>query len=300
MLNYQIFGGFASFFRHNSTCMSPWNDGLARFGYPALRFGPPRPVTPVVRALLVANGAAYLLQLLADRFFPFTYWFGLAPSQAAGGALWQLFTYMFLHGSLLHLLFNMLALWMFGGEVEERMGSGRFAFFYFFCGVGAGLCTMALAWGERVSVVGASGAIFGVLLAFAAFYPRRPVTLLLFMVLPVTLEARWLVGLYAGLEVLILAAQDGRGLGHVAHLGGLVFAGLFLRGPGLLELVRERIRRRRVARQVRFVREAHEGRRRLQEEVDRLLDKISARGMAGLTEAERKRLYEASEQLKKL
>ena len=180
------------------------------------------------------------------------------------------------------------------------MGSGRFASFYLFCGAGAGLCTMALAWGAHASVVGASGAIFGILLAFAAFYPRRPVTLLLFLVLPITIEARWLVALYAGLELFILAAQDGHGLGHVAHLGGLVFAGIFLRGPDLAEYIRQRVRQRKIARQVRFVREAHEEKRRLQEEVDRLLEKISARGMAGLTEAERKRLYEASEQLRKL
>jgi membrane associated rhomboid family serine protease len=243
--------------------------------------------------------AVFVVQLLADRFFPFTAWFGLSPRLLSAGAVWRIVTYMFLHGGIFHFLFNMLALYMFGGEVERRMGAARFTAFWFFCGMGAGLCTVALAWGSSVSVVGASGAIFGVLLAYARYYPDRPVTLLLFLVLPVTLTARWLVALYAGMEAVILLSQDGKGLGHVAHLGGLLFAGLFLRGPDLGRALRDALSRRRARSHARAFGLAEEDRRRARTEMDRLLDKISKQGMAGLSELERRRLYEASERLRR-
>ncbi len=257
-------------------------------------------LTPLVRALVVANGAVFLLQLLADRFFPFTQWFGLVPALVARGAVWQLGTYMFLHGGLLHLLFNLWALAVFGADVEQRLGTAAFARFYAFCGVGAGACALLLAWGSASVVVGASGAIFGVLLAFALFYPRRPVTLLLFFVLPLTLEARVLVAVLGALNVLMLAQAGGKGLGQLAHLGGLLFAWLWLRGPDFVAGFRTASRRRRAERRLKVYDAVSDERRSLQAEVDGLLDKISRGGMGGLSDREKRRLVEASERLKRL
>lgn len=178
------------------------------------------------------------------------------------------------------------------------MGTRPFAGLYFTAGVGAGLVSLAAGWGKAVAVVGASGAIFGVLLAYAVFYPYRPVTLLLFFVVPVTLQARWLVAGYAWVEAMYLLATGG--LGHLAHLSGLVFGWGFLKAPEWTARARDRIRRRRVDRQMRIVHRARAEERSLQEEVDVLLDKISRKGMAGLTAEEKRRLVEASEQLRRL
>jgi len=258
-------------------------------------------VTPLVRVLLVTNAAAYALQILADRLFPFTSWFGLAPALVAKGAVWQFFTYAFLHGGVWHLLFNMFVLFMFGTAVEGAIGTARFAGLYFTSAVGAGVCSCAVAWGTPAILVGASGGIFGVLMAYGLLYPYRPVTLLVFFVLPVTMQARWLVAIFAWIELMILlAGGTGRGLGQVAHLTGLVFGWAYLKSPGWLAWWRESARRRRLERQYRVVNEGRAARAALQEEVDALLDKISKRGMAGLSERERKRLYEASEELKRL
>ena len=255
-------------------------------------------MTPLVRILLAANVGTFVLQVLADRLFPFTTWFALTPLKVAQGAVWQVATYLFLHGGVWHLLMNMLALFMFGSAVEARMGTRAFAGLYFTAGLGAGLVSLAAGWGQPVSVVGASGAIFGVLLAYAVFYPYRPITLLVFFVLPVTLPARVLVAGYAVVEALFLLSTGG--LGHLAHLSGLAFGWGYLRAPEWAARARDRIRRRRVNRQMRIVTRARAEERTLQEEMDRLLDTISRKGMAGLTPEEKRRLVEASERLKKL
>jgi len=258
-------------------------------------------MTPLVRALLVANAVVYALQLLADRLFPFTAWFGLDPVLVAKGAVWQLVTYAFLHGGIWHLLFNMLALFVFGTAVEVAIGTRAFAGLYATSAVGAGICSLAVAWGRSTVLIGASGGVFGILMAYALLFPYRPVTLLVMFVLPVTLQARWLVAIFAWIELMLLMSSGtGRGLGQVAHLTGLLFGWAYLRGPGWIARWREAARRRRVERQFGFVRRGRERHDRLQEEVDGFLDKISKRGMAGLSEAERRRLYEASEELKKL
>lgn len=271
---------------------------LARFGMPSFGFG--GRLTPLVRILLAVNAGIFLLGTVADQFFPFTYWFGLVPVEAARGAVWQLATYMFLHGGIWHLLLNCLALWIFGGEVESELGTRRFARLYAIAGVGAGLCAVGLGWGLQVPVVGASGAIFGILIAYAMLFPYRPVTLLLFFVLPLTLQARWLVALYGVIEFLTLM-QAGRGsLGHVAHLGGLLFGYIYMKWPMWMErrAVRAGLRRREAER--RAAGRLADQRARIQGEIDSLLEKISREGMDSLTEDERRRLREASERMKHL
>lgn len=264
-------------------------------------------VPPAVRALLIANGAIFVLQTVSSLVAgdSFARLFALIPSMTLKGAFWQPASYLFLHDGIWHLLMNMLALFMFGGEVERRLGTRAFAWLYAVSGIGAGLASLAVvqiaAPGSDVALVGASGAIFGVLMAFAMLFPYRPVTLLVFFVLPVTMQARWLVAIYAWVEAMTLMQMGGvRGLGHLAHLSGLVFGWAYLRSPDWLAGWRERRRRRTVDRQMRIVRAGYAEKDRLQEEVDSLLDKISRDGMQGLSAAERQRLLDASEQLRKL
>jgi membrane associated rhomboid family serine protease len=261
-------------------------------------FGVGGRLTPMVRLLLMANVAVYVVQLFAPPWLDYT--LGLVPVRVARGALWQLVTYMFLHGGLWHLLFNMLILWVFGGEVETRVGSRHFARLYLASGLGGGLLAMAIGQGVNVPVVGASGALFGVLLAFAVFFPNRPVTLLLFFVLPVTMPAWALVVVFGGISLLTVMQYGGSQLGHLAHLGGILAGWLYLRWPGLLKAAGIQAGRRGVERRLRAFDVADRERRALQEEVDGLLDKISRKGMMGLTGSERRRLYEASERLKRL
>jgi membrane associated rhomboid family serine protease len=139
----------------------------------------------------------------------------------------QLFTYMFLHAGITHLLFNMLTLWMFGVQLERDWGARRFLKYYFLCGVGAGLCDVALSaalgnWSTHT--LGASGAIFGVLLAFGVMYPNQ--TVLMNFLFPI--KAKYLVMIYGAIE-LFLAFGVNSGVSNIAHLGGMAFGYVYLK-----------------------------------------------------------------------
>jgi membrane associated rhomboid family serine protease len=143
------------------------------------------------------------------------------------GAWWQVVTYMFVHGGWGHIFFNMLALFLFGIQLERRMGSTEFALFYFVSGVGAGIATVFInsATGQgMIPVVGASGAIFGVLLAFASYFPDARI--FIFGILP--MRAPVAVGLYAGIEIVASFTSFQSGVAHLTHLAGLAFGWLYL------------------------------------------------------------------------
>jgi membrane associated rhomboid family serine protease len=148
--------------------------------------------------------------------------------------LWQPVTYMFLHGGLFHLLFNMLALWMFGVELERLWGSRFFARFYFVCGVGAAATTIAVSvmpfgFAENLRdslTVGASGAVYGVLLAYALYFPHRPIYL--YMLFPI--PARVFVMIIGAISLFSAMQGSGDGVAHATHLGGLVAGYLYLKG----------------------------------------------------------------------
>jgi len=138
-------------------------------------------------------------------------------------------TYMFLHGSFGHIIWNMLALWMFGADLEQAWGTRRFIRFYFFCGIGAGLCVIALnyllPWGNpTVPTLGSSGAIFGILIAYAMLYPNR--TILFSFLIPI--QVKWFV-LIIGTVTLMMSFQANSGVSSFAHLGGLLFGFLYMR-----------------------------------------------------------------------
>lgn len=187
---------------------------------------------PVVRALLIANGIAYLIQALQPGLLE--WWLALwpldAPEYARGyGAMpqfeiWQVVSYGFLHGGFTHLFFNMFALWMFGSAIEQAWGSKRFAQYYFVCVIGAALVQLAVvstpAGGLPVPTVGASGGVFGLLLAFGMTYPNRVIMLL---VPPIPMKAKYFVLIYGGLELLFGVSGPSDGIAHFAHLGGMAF-----------------------------------------------------------------------------
>lgn len=196
-------------------------------------FGPGS-LTPAVKWLLIANVVVFFAQLLAPSL---TLIFGLRPADIVGrGWLWQPLTYMFLHAGVFHIGFNMLTLWMFGVQLEALWGTVFFARYFAICGVGAALTTVALSllpfdFAQHIYgslTVGASGAIYGVLLAYGLYFPRNQV--LLFFLFPVS--ARVFVAI-TGVMVLYSALAStlapAGGVAHFAHLGGLVVGWIYLR-----------------------------------------------------------------------
>ena len=233
-------------------------------GYVSYTFGP-GPVTPAVRALIILNVVGYLLPLVAPSL---TLWLGLVPALVVERWwIWQPLSYMFLHGGLFHLLFNMLALWMFGVDLERRWGTRFFVRFYFVAGIGAAITTLVmsllpLGFSEALYVsvtVGASGAIYGLLVAFAMMYPHRPIYL--YMLFPI--PARIFVLIVGAISFLSSISETSGGVAHATHLGGLLAGYLYLAGRrgGLVSTLRSQWLRWRLARMRRRF-EVHDGGRK--------------------------------------
>ncbi len=179
---------------------------------------------PVTRALLIANVAIYFLQANGASLVES---FGLWPPAAGdfnspGFAPWQLVTYSFLHGSLTHIAFNMFGLYMFGSEAERLFGSRFFAMYYFASVIAAGithLVVTSVLGGPAIPVVGASGGVYGLLLAFGVYFPHRTVVLL---IPPIPMKARTFVIVFAVVELVFGVTGTASGVAHFAHLGGML------------------------------------------------------------------------------
>ena len=211
-------------------------------------FGP-GPLSTTLKALIGAN----VVMFVAQAVFPvLTEVFGLHPAwvipalstRAAEHAfwVWQPATYMFLHGGVFHILFNMLALWMFGAELERIWGTRYFLKFYFVTGIGAGVVTVILSllpFGgqlQYVNIIGASGAIYGLLLAFAMYFPDRPILLVVFPV-----PAKVAVTILGAIALFSSLSESG-GVANATHLSGLVVAYFFLKGARLHPLAEVKYR----------------------------------------------------------
>lgn len=188
-------------------------------------------VPPVVKALLIANIGTFTFQLLAGALAQtrLESIFGLIPFNVTHHFfLWQLGTYLFLHGGIFHLALNMIALWMFGGELEEYWGSERFTRFYFITGIGAGVCSVLASWNSYVPIIGASGAIYGLLAAYGILFPDRQI--LLYFIVPI--KAKWFVLILGLITFWSSLSMSQNGIAHTAHLGGMLFGWLYLRNWG--------------------------------------------------------------------
>jgi membrane associated rhomboid family serine protease len=186
---------------------------------------------PVTTALIIANVALFLLQNLVPQLIvPFALWPLATTSMSIGASFapWQLVTYAFLHGSLLHLAFNMFALYMFGSAIEQVFGTRRYLVFYFVSVLSAAITQLIVAMVTHgiYPTIGASGGVFGLLLAYAIYFPRNRVMLLF---PPVPMPARVFVIVYAGIELLLGVTGSQEGVAHFAHLGGMAGAWLLLR-----------------------------------------------------------------------
>ena len=199
------------------------------------------PFTKAVKWLILINAAVYLLLELLKAFapnigYPLRDLLSLIPEMVTHGAVWQLVTYSFVHAGLFHLLFNMLALWMFGAQFESDWGRNKFLEFYFFCVVGAALTTVAVSYSHLGGVtpstgtVGASGGVYGILMAFGLIYGDREIML---FPIPFSIRAKYFVAGIAFIALIgaIGAAAPGRGeaVAYFAHLGGLLFGFLYIK-----------------------------------------------------------------------
>jgi membrane associated rhomboid family serine protease len=188
---------------------------------------------PVTQALLIANVVVFLLEQAAPGLALFE-WFALwpptsGPSSGPGFQLWQLVTYSFLHGSLAHIFFNMFALYMFGSDIERLFGSRFFAAYYFVAVLAAAICHLVVtAWmgGPPLPTVGASGGVYGLLLAYGLYFPNRQLMLL---IPPIPMRARTFVIVYAVLELVLGVTGTAAGVAHFAHLGGMLGGYLMIR-----------------------------------------------------------------------
>lgn len=226
---------------------------MSRHAPSSVQFGP-GPITPAVKALLIANVAMFVVTFVASDVVIGL--LGLTPrSVLTEGRIWQPFTYLFVHSpvSFGHILFNMLAVWMFGVELERRWGTTFFTKYYFVCGVGAGLVTIAAAllpFGSAraaydTSTIGASGAVYGLLLAWALLFPHRQILFMFIFPLP----SRVFVAIIGAIAFFSAMGSSGGSVAHVAHLSGLVIGWLYLKGPKDLQLeLKYRLTKWRMAR----------------------------------------------------
>ncbi len=194
----------------------------------------------IIKNLLIINGLVFFAQMTLGGFL--NQWFALwplgtpeyqmtpyGPRQIGNFWPWQVITYGFLHGGLGHLFFNLFALWMFGVQIENTWGSRRFGIYYFACVIGAGLvqlvvATLAAQEGFIYPTVGASGGVFGILLAFGMMFPNQPIYI--YFLFPI--KAKWLVIGYGALELWSGITATQSGVAHFAHLGGMAFGFLLI------------------------------------------------------------------------
>ncbi len=274
--------------------------------------------TRVIMVLIIANFSVFMLQLLFSTVsmqwsqqvmntltdgqlgnslahpwhYPasdkFTKLFWLYPPDAIGHLwLWQFFTYMFLHSTTdpWHLIFNILGLWMFGSEVERILGVRRFLTLYFTAGIFAGICCCVFTpW---TPILGASGAIFAIEVAFAMYFPN---TTVIFYFFPV--KAKYLVMIFAGITIFNCIVPKGGNVAHFAHLGGLVYGFLFVRYS---YRVADLLTKWQIYQQEKELMKDHE----LRAKVDEILDKVNRDGLRNLTWRERSFLKNASKKYKK-
>ena len=202
-------------------------------------YGVQRSLPPAVQNLLIANAVAFLAMLVLDRATISDY-FALFPVGSPRFHLWQPLTYMFLHADFSHLFFNMFALWMFGRGLEWEMGTRRFLVYYFVCGIGAALIQLLMMQIDlaglpphsldyylylRTPTLGASGAVFGLLLAFGMLHPNATIMLL---IPPIPMKAKWFVVIYGLLELFLGMGETMDNVAHFAHLGGMFWGWLLL------------------------------------------------------------------------
>jgi membrane associated rhomboid family serine protease len=260
---------------------------------------PPR-MAPCTLGLILLTVGIYLVQMLfrSAGVDGFTDLLGLSVGGLMRGHFWLPLSYLFLHGSPMHLLMNMLMLYILGSEVERSLGRLHFLILYFVSGILGGLGWALLIWPYGEVCVGASGAIFGLLGAFAALYPQREVTLLVFFVFPITMRAWVLAVVLAVVQLLIMMSPYAGGVAYSAHLAGGLAGLVYVLTLFRQDVVRSWWRRVQANRDSFQTGRRATARARQRVEMDALLDKVAQQGLHSLTPSERRQLEKASAALR--
>lgn len=252
----------------------------------------PRLFTEAIKILVVVNVVIFLLQSLAQRVVDLALIFGLSSS-TIWPLVWQPVTYMFMHGNVWHVLINMFVLWMFGSELESMWGKKDFLKYYFTTGVGSGLVWLLFNLGNSHAVlIGASGAVYGILLAFGMMFPNR--TVYIYFLFPV--KVKYFV-IFLGAVSFISSMGGGGNISHLTHLSGMVIGYFYLKSDWQIKWLRFTLHKKFTERRAQSQEKKNERQAKFHSEIDQLLDKINQVGYDGLSDEERNRLYEVSRRL---
>ena len=249
-------------------------------------------ITKGVKLLLILNIIVFLLVEISGMQFELFYSnFGLVPAKVwSSFMIWQPITYLFLHGGFIHLLFNMFVLWMFGKDLENQWGYIPFLKYYFACGIGAGIATSIFGWGSFTPVIGASGAIYGLLLAYGLTYPNRLVYL--YGIFPI--KVKFMV---IGMGVIAFFASmtsTNSTVSHITHIAGMVVGLIYLQSKLNFKNLKLWLIDRKIHSLNVKISKRENSHHQLQKKVDKILEKLNTEGWDGLTEAEQKVLHTAS------
>ena len=249
--------------------------------------------TNAIKVLVSVNFGIFVLQTLSNAeglFFPL---FGLVPRMVWSELMiWQPFTYLFFHGGIWHVLINMFVLWMFGSELERLWGKSHFLKFYFTTGIGSGLLTMLFSLQSITPIVGASGAVYGVLLAYGLTYPNRQIYL--YGIIPI--KSIWFV-IGIGMIAFMSSFNNISQVSHITHLSGMLIGYLMLKRPVEWRSLWFSIRKRTL--EYRVVQEEKKAthRQKIEQDIDIILDKINREGFDSLSQKEQDNLYKNSRSL---
>ena len=249
--------------------------------------------TNAIKILISVNFGIFILQTLSaseSLFFPL---FGLVPKFVwSDRMIWQPFTYLFFHGGIWHVLINMFVLWMFGSELEKIWGKKHFLKYYFFTGVGSGVATMFFNLYSITPIVGASGAVYGVLLAYGLTYPNR--TVYLYGIIPI--RSIWFV-FGIGIIAFISSIDNISQISHMTHLFGMIIGYFLLKKPikwnGLWFTIRKKAIEYSIQKEEKKISKQFQ----VEQNINRILDKINNNGFENLTKEEQDQLYKGSRSL---
>lgn len=248
---------------------------------------------PAIKSIILANVAIFLLQL-GTPLNPLLIGFGaLWPLGSGNFELWQPFSYMFLHGGFTHILFNMFALWMFGAEIENHWGTRQFTIYYFTCGVGAAIINLIATFGHGAPTVGASGAVFGVLLAFGMMFPNRYIFLYFFF----PIKAKYFVAGYAIIEFISTFNMNSP-VAHFAHLGGMVIGFVYIKIMSGDWPIQDWFESNVASSKTKLTSTSNKSSNVNEDKIDQILDKISKYGYESLSQDEKRTLLDASKDKK--
>ena len=261
----------------------------------------PQLFTDAIKILVSVNFGIYILQSVSGKEDVFFRLFGLVPSTFISDLmLWQPFTYLFFHApfyssvGISHILLNMLGLWVFGRELEQAWGKTKFLRYYFITGIGSGLITYFFQMNSDNPVIGASGAVYGILLAYGVSYPNR--MLYIWGLIPV--RSLWLVIIMGSIAFFgLLGNADG--ISHVTHISGMLIGYVLLKKQWRWRDIWFAIRKKTIEFQVQRYEEKSIKKKMLQKDIDLILEKIQKVGFIGLSDKEQSKLYEASKTMSK-